>query len=543
MAKKILFAVIGVIVLVVVVLAGLAIFLDANQFRPRLEATLSDATGRKVTVGNLRISWLSGGIAADDIAIADDPAFSRNPFITAKSVAIGVDLMPLIFSRSLRVESFTLADPHVALIRSASGVWNFSSLGVASSSSSSSSSASMNAIGVLVRKIGISGGQLSITGAAGRSGTRTYDGVDVSVSNVSLTSRSPFTISVNAPKGGSIKVNGEVGPPNLKNMAETPFHGEVTVKRLDMASTGFIDPASGIAGVLDFNGFWISDGVIIETKGRAKAETVQLLPGGAASRVPIAIDYESAYNSRSESGTIKKSDIRVGKAVAHLTGAYRAGGNTSNVQMTFVGKDLPVTELEAALPAIGVTLPSGATLKQGTLDLDLSISGPTDALTITGPVGLKNGTIAGFDLGEKLGAVAALAGLPKMGDTVIETLAAALRMTPSGLQIQNLDMVVPSIGSLAGEGTVAPNGALNFAMLAKLREQARASGTVGRIVSFAQTSGVPFKIQGSTSSPSFMPDVGRAAKDAVGGLKDAAQNPDNLKKAADALSDLFGRKK
>ena len=39
----------------------------------------------------------------------------------------------------------------------------------------------------------------------------------------------------------------------------------------------------------------------------------------------------------------------------------------------------------------------------------------------------------------------------------------------------------------------------------------------------------------------FVPDVSRVVKGATDSLKDAAKNPDNLKKAADALGNLLRR--
>jgi AsmA protein len=549
MTKKILVAALAIVVLLIVILVGLGLFLDANQFRPRLEAMMSEAFGRKVTIGDLRVSWFSGGIAAQDLAIADDPAFGRTPFVAAKSLAIGVDLAALIFSRSLHVESFRLDHPTVTLVRSPSGVWNFSSF--AASGSSSSSPNGLGAMGLLIQKITIAGGKLIVTGAAGRRESRTYDDVDVTVSNVSFTSAFPFQLSMKTPKDGSIKVTGEVGPPNMKNMAETPFHGAVTVRHLDVASTGFIDPSSGIAGMIDFTGDITSNGIVATTKGKATAKDVQLLRGGAASKVPIAIDYESSFNERTENGTLKQGDVHVGKALAQLTGSYSAGGKTPSVHMMLVGKAMPAADLEAALPAIGMAVPSGAVLKQGTLDLDLAIAGAAEALNTTGPVTLSNAMLTGFDLGEKLGALAAFAGLPRSGggDTLIETLGATLKMTPSGLQIDGLNMLVPSVGTLTGEGTVGPTGALDFAMLAKLGAAVtnRVSGNFARAVSLGQTSGIPFKIQGTSSHPAFAPDLSRAGKMATDAVKDqvqdAVKNPDNLKKAVDALGGLFGRKK
>ena len=43
MAKKLLIAVLAVVVLLVIAVAAFGLFFDANQFRPRLEATMSEA--------------------------------------------------------------------------------------------------------------------------------------------------------------------------------------------------------------------------------------------------------------------------------------------------------------------------------------------------------------------------------------------------------------------------------------------------------------------------------------------------------------------
>src|ERR1043166_2293042 len=192
--KKALIALAVILGLIVVAAVGLALFLDANQFRPALSTRMSDALGRRVEIGSLKISWLAGGVAAEDVVIMDDAQFTKEPFVTAKSVSIGVDLMPLIFSRSLRVQSVTLDHPRVALIRSNKGTWNFSSLG-----SGQSSSGSMGAISILIQKIRIAGGQISIRGLDNSRTARSYDAVDVTVSNLSFVSAFPFSVSAKAP--------------------------------------------------------------------------------------------------------------------------------------------------------------------------------------------------------------------------------------------------------------------------------------------------------------------------------------------------------
>ncbi len=539
--KKLLIAVVAVVALLVIAAVGLALFLDANQFRPALAARMSDALGRRVEIGNLKISWLAGGVAAEDVVVMDDAKFSRDPFVTAKSVSMGVDLWPLIFSRSLRVQSFTLERPRVALIRSSNGAWNFSSLG-----SGQSSNTSMGAISVLVQKIRIAGGQISVRGLDNSRKARSYDDVDVSVSNLSFTSAFPFSVSAKAPNGGSIGVDGQAGPFNLNDVAETPFRGAITIKHLDVASTGFVDPASGIAGVLDFNGTVASTGTVLSTTGKATATDIRLLPGAGTSSVPVTIDYDSSFNSKSDSGTLKKADLAIGKAAAVMTGSYRTSGDTTSVNLALRGAKMPATELQSALPAIGVTLPSGAALTQGALDLDLAITGPVDRLNISGPITMSNARLTGFDLGEKMGAIAALAGLQRVGDTLIETLTGTVHMTPDGTQIDAFTMVAPSIGTLTGGGTISPQGALNFPMLAKLRDGAIAtpisSNAVSQVLSYGQKNGVPFRIQGTTKNPQFVPDAGRLVQSATDNLKEAAKNPDNLKKAADAIGELFRKK-
>src|SRR5271154_1550826 len=89
--------IIGIVVIVLIVIViALPFLIDVNTFRPRIEAELSTTLGRQVTVGNLHLSILSGSVSADDLVIADDPAFSKDPFIRAKTLKVGVEIMPLI---------------------------------------------------------------------------------------------------------------------------------------------------------------------------------------------------------------------------------------------------------------------------------------------------------------------------------------------------------------------------------------------------------------------------------------------------------------
>ena len=117
----------------------------------------------------------------------------------------------------------------------------------------------------------------------------------------------------------------------------------------------------------------------------------------------MQLKYAVDHNLKSESGTVTQGDISSGKAVAHLTGSYQNHGGVTSINMRLNGPDVPIDELEALLPAMGVVLPSKIRLQAGTLSANLDMVGPVDKLVIMGPIRLSNTKLAGFDLGSNLG--------------------------------------------------------------------------------------------------------------------------------------------
>src|SRR5215468_7434535 len=135
--RNILIAV-GVLVVILVVLPFL---IPVNHFRPTIEEKASAALGRKVQVGDLSLSLLGGALTAKDLSIGDDPKFSPSPFLTAKSLSVGVEMMPLIFSKQLNVTGISIDEPQVTLLKNPAGDWNYSSIGGPSGGSSGTAKA------------------------------------------------------------------------------------------------------------------------------------------------------------------------------------------------------------------------------------------------------------------------------------------------------------------------------------------------------------------------------------------------------------------
>ncbi len=560
---------------VLVVLLLVAPFLiPVNQFRPTIEEKASAALGRKVQLGNLSLSLISGSLSAEDLAIGDDPKFSSSPFLTAKSLKVGVEIMPLIFSKTLNVTGVTIESPQVTLLRNAAGQWNYSSLGgsaakaearqnpAASSSGSSSSSADLS-----VKKLELKDGKIVI-GATNSQKRSTYDHVNVTASDVSPRSKFPVTVAADLPGGGKFKLDGTVGPVDEADTSLTPLDAKLEVNSLNLASTGFLDPSLGLGGILDLDGTLASHGGEAETKGNVKLSKALFIAGGSPAGVPLTVDFNTKYNLRKNAGVLNPSTLKIGSAAAHLHGTYESAGEATVVNIKIDGKDMPAKDLEAFLPALGIHLPKGASLQGGTLNSDLNLAGPTNKLVTSGTVGLFNGKLAGFDLGSKMSTIAALTGVKTGKDLDIEKLTTNLRMAPDGLRADNFNAAVPGLGTLFGAGTIDAKNNLDFKMVATLTNPlgggsgaaAGAAGALAGILGNVTGGGggstaskgqrIPFLIQGTTSDPKFVPDIRGLAAEmlksqlgklaAPGATSQQQQNPNN---PLDALGGLFKKKK
>jgi hypothetical protein len=109
-------------------------------------------------------------------------------------------------------------------------------------------------------------------------------------------------------------------------------------------------------------------------------------------------------------------------------------------------------------------------------------------------------------------------------------------MAPEGISLQDIRLVLPSVGELTGGGTISPGHALDFKMRATVR--------AGLISVFTPPS-IPFSIEGTSSDPQFRPDVGQLAAEEINrGLKGVNVGGVDAGKAVDsALQGLFGGKK
>jgi len=531
--------IIGIVVAVILVIAiALPFIINVNSFRPKLESTLTSALGREVKVGNLGLSILSSSVSAEDLSIADDPAFSKDPFVRAKSLHVGVEVMPLIFSKKLNVTELVLDQPEIRLIQTPSGKWNFSSLGGQKQPQKpdSSSSASMDSFSV--NRLAVKDGSLSM-GKTNSSRVQTYKDVDITVNNFSSKSQFPFTMTAKLPGDGDLKLDGQAGP-IAQDAAETPLSADVSVKGLNLATSGLVE-SSGIAGIADFTGKVNSDGHIARSTGDLTANKLKLAEKATPTSKTVQLKYAIELNLAKNSGSITQGDISIGKALAKLTGTYQIQGDVTTLNAKLNGNAMSVDELQAILPALGVVLPSGSSLQGGTLSTNLSISGTSAKPVVTGPIHLENTKLAGFSIGQKLGAISQLVGgIPSGADTVVQNLSSDVQYSSTGIQTQNINLNVPALGIVTGNGTMATGGgALDYKMNASLSGSVT-SNVTQRVGLGGQGTNVPFFIHGTASNPTFEPDVKGLLS---GQVKGATPSANPVGSAVDSLSGILGGKK
>jgi AsmA protein len=556
-----------VVAVLILVAAILPFLVPVNQFRPAIEEKASAALGRKVTLGNLSFSLLRGSLSAEDLSIGDDSRFSQSPFLTAKSLQVGVELVPLIFSKKLNVTGVTINNPQVTLLRNPNDQWNVSSLAsppaksqpAPSPAAVSPPSSSGSSNDFSVKKFELKDGRIVI-GATNSPKRNTYDHVDVTVSDFAMNSQFPVLVTADLPGGGKFKLEGKAGPIDQTDTALTSVDAKLSIDSLNLATTGFLDPSAGLGGLLDVDAALRSQNGAAETKGSAKLSKALLVAGGSPASEPVTVDFSTRYDLRKHAGILNPSTLKIGSAAAHLNGDYQTTGDNTILNIKLDGQDMPAKDLVSFLPALGINLPKGASLSAGTLNTSLNLAGPTNRLVTSGNVGLLGAKLGGFDLGSRMSAISKLAGIQTGKDLQIEKLTTNLRIAPDGLKAENFLAVIPAVGSLTGGGTVDAKNNMDFKMAAVLASASGATGSsasgamgmLGKLTGGGGCKGatVPFLIQGTTSEPKFVPDVGGLAAGmlksqlgcAVGGLSGPATGQ-NSANPLSGFSGLFGKKK
>lgn len=539
------------VAVVIILLIAIPYFLNADNYRPRIEKALSESTGRPVTLGHLNFSLFSGALTADQLAIADDPAFSQQPFIQAKLVKIGIEVGPLVFHKQILIRGISIDAPQIQLIRNQANVWNYASLGNANKRKESTETQSTMP-NLSIGSLEVTNGEVSVTTPGAKA--EFYKNVAATVTGFTLTTPFDYTVSTALPGNGNLSISGKGGPFNQADASKTPFNANLQVKHADLVGAGFVPPSAGVSGFVDLNANIVSNGQSAHVTGTLDAAQLKLVAAGEPAPRPVHVRFTDDQNLSSLSGELRDTTVNFDKAVLSLGGTYRTEGPTTTLNMHVNGQGVPINDLEALLPAAGIQLPAGSRLQGGTLTTDLAVTGAAQDPVIAGPVRVDNTQLAGFDLGSKLSAVSALTGAHTGNVTTVRVLSANVRAAGGGVQLANIVCVVAGLGSAAGNGSVSASQQLNFHLVAKLDQGgvggvattaiSMIGGTAGNLAGGALKNGIPVTITGTAKNPVFTPDVkglaGGAGANPAGLLGNAAKGQLQKQNLPNGLGNALG---
>ncbi len=535
--KRLLIGLVVIVVAVVLLGAGVLLLVDAERFRPQIESTLTDTLGRDVTLGRLDVSIWTGSLNADAIRIGDDPAFSKEAFVTAKSIALGVRMWPLLVRRELQVTSLALGSPVVALRQDSAGLWNFSSLGSSKKTSEPQSAASAFAPEISVDTLIVKNGRIEVERAGGDK--RSYTDVQLGAEHLRSDAAFPVTASARLTGGGSIDLEGELGPWNLGNATRTPLDARLQMHDVDLAAAGLVGGDDGVGGVIDSDSRIQSRNGVLRSGGFIDVRKLKLIAAGSPASQAFRIDYTTSYELATRSGRIVDTTISSGAARFTINGTFNNKKNSLRLDLHAAGKQLPIDDVQALLPAFGVVLPEKSKLDGGTLGFDLDAKGPLDALSIGGPVNLENTLLAGFSLGSELGTALSLAGIKTPRDTMIRHADTTISMRPSGVSLDPLNAEIVDLGKIMGQGSMTADGSLDFHMRVLLDSSVTAGqdnrgvgGLFGKLLGGAPDDGIGVRVTGTASKPRFKVDP-RAAIGMLGAGLSALDDRNSRDDASD----------
>lgn len=114
---------------VMLVVAAAAVpLLRADRFREPLRQALERATGRQVTLGEVRFQLLRGpGLSATDVVVSDDAAFGVEALTTIPRMEVTFAPLSLLQGR-LECSAVRLLDPSINLVRNSEGRWNMQAM-------------------------------------------------------------------------------------------------------------------------------------------------------------------------------------------------------------------------------------------------------------------------------------------------------------------------------------------------------------------------------------------------------------------------------
>ncbi len=444
--KRIAIGAAVVIGLIVVVLAVLPFAVDLNKHKGAVLEAIRTYTDRQVDFKEIRLTILTGlGAEITDLSILDDPAFSKEDFLSLKAAKVRVALLPLL-SREIKVSTLVLEEPRIHVVKNAAGKFNFATLVKPKPGEKPKKPKPGALAALLVSNVEINHGM--VTYRDERLGPEakpfTISNIHLGSRDISMNKPVEFTISASimSTQGQNFALAGTIGP--------APESGEIALMPLDVRLILDTVAFSSLPVKLPIRSGTMK--LDITAKGMLKEKIVSklaldlegLVPGGTGSTAPAKgtkgiackIANDLVLELERQQLTLSNGTFTVGKE----SGAFQ--GTIKNF------KTVPAWDLQLKSP--GIT--SGPILEQlpmfaGLIPAKMTLKGPAGFNLRTSGTGKESRLNMAVDM-KPMAIVFGKVFNKPVGSPM--AFSSTMAMTPEVIRIGTLDL---KAGAITAEGT------------------------------------------------------------------------------------------
>jgi AsmA protein len=432
------------IVLVIVALFVFAATFDVNKYHGTIQSELEKRLARPVALGNMHLSLLPPSFKVENPAIGDDSRFSADtPFVKAQELDVSVKLLPLLH-KQVEVNSLSLQRPSVNLIKNASGVWNFASVGHPEGQTQPSQTAETpskqppsatppktspptdSEQQFSLGELNIRDGQISVLDQQKSKTPSIYDHIDVTLKNFSPDK--PFTVDASVHMAGAgsqeARLQGRGGPINNGNPAATPFRGTLTLKQISIGDVSkFLNsPAlNGTDGTISGETKINSDSGKLTAQGETQIQNAKVR--GMELGFPVAAQYDLTDDLGADLLTIRNFIMKLGSTPLEMTGTINSKPTSPVLDLNVKANSVSIAEVTKMAAASGMALSQG-TNATGNVNANIQVRGPGDKPALNGTVVGSNLQLSGKDIAQP-----------------VQIQSVNLNLTPTQIQSNDFNMV------------------------------------------------------------------------------------------------------
>ncbi len=387
--RKLAISVIVVCVVIVLALAVIPQFLDANQYRGRIQTELQARLGRTVELGNIKVSLLPPTLQVKDVVIGEDPQFGAGPFAKAQELDVRVDLLPLL-RKEVQIKSLRLINPDIELIHNRADKWNYASLG-----QSSKPQAKSNAPQLSLDHLQIENGRVRLADQK-TNVQNTFDNIDVILNDFAPGKAFGIdaTVHVAGKSDQQIQAKGTAGP-MAAGSAIVPFNGSVELKQVslgDLQKVANIEALAGYNGVVSGSLKAKTDNGVVHAEGTLKIDEPQIKVTKLG--YPISLDFKLEDDLAGSVLRIANGTLHLGPTPVSVAGSMNNSVTPSQLDMHLTTQGASLSEIARLAAAAGVAFNAGTNIR-GTINADVTAQGAANNPALNGTFKASNVEVTG----------------------------------------------------------------------------------------------------------------------------------------------------